>query len=761
MSGRSHADGALSTEEQCELLTAQAPIGILRTRRDGTLLAVNPALCDLLGFAGDDLLGRRLFDLLHPDDRELEDAKRAQVFAGEIASYTLKKRLRHKDGAYRWTRTTTSAVRDPAGAPLFSLCFVEDIDALQRADEERRKSERQFQLLARMSPVGMFHVDAAGSCLYVNDEWTRITGRTLPEALGDGWLRAIHPDDAPLLPDWRTAPADGRPRQVELRILRPDGAVVDVLFQLAGAHDAAGQRVFVGTITDITARVQAEFDRARLAAIVESSVDGVLLLDASGTILTWNAGAEQLFGWSAAEMVGRPICSVAPGQELELRRALLRVRAGEVVHELETVRRRKDGSEFDATITACPVRAADGSTSAISVIVRDVSRRKDAERALRRSEERFRLIVQATAQIVWSCDADGRFLEDSPSWRAFTGQTHDEMKGWGWLDRVHDEDRPRVRAAIAAAIASRRTFECEDRIRRADGGWADTLARAVPLLDPDGRVREWIGVNIDVSERRAAEREREALVADLRRAMHYYDMFIGVLSHDLRSPLAAIMMTAELALRRCRDDALEKVLRRIADSGQRMLRMIEQLLDATRVRAAGGLTIQRTAADLAAICRAIVDELEHAHPDAEIVLDARGPTHGEWDVDRVSQLASNLIGNAIQHAAGPRRITIVVDGTDPAVVRLTIHNMGSIAPGLLSSIFDPFRRAAEASAHHPEGLGLGLYITRQIALAHGGDVTVVSTPAVGTTFSVDLPRHHVPDTHPPGAPPLLRGDAAP
>lgn len=885
MRERSHAEGGLSAGEPIELLTAQAPIGIVRTRGDGTVLDANPAFCAMLGYTCDELRGRSFFAFTHPDDRDLDVDKLAQVYAGEVASYALQKRLRRKDGAYLWTRTTTSAVRDGAGAPLFACAFVEDIDALHRADDERRRADRRFQLLARLSPVGMFHLDAAGCCHYVNEEWSKITGRTLPEALGNGWLRVVHPADAErLLPGWQAAIARGRPIHAEHRVLRPDGTVVHVLCQIAEAHDA-GSRVFVGTLTDITDRVQAEFDRARLAAIVESSVDGVLLVDPGGLVQTWNAGAEQISGHTADDMIGRPLCSLAVGREAELRCALLRVGGGEVVRELELVLRRQDGREFDAAITACPVRAADGTTSAISVIVRDVTRRKQIERELRHSEERFRLIVEATAKIVWSLDDDARMLGDSPSWRAFTGQTRDEMHGHGWLGRLAPADRARAHEAWAAARATRGVFCCEGRVLRADGTWADTIARAVPLPDQDGAPREWVGVSIDVteerellrrvseseakfrrvyesgliglvftdrrgqirdanpeflrivgydpadlaagalrwdqvapraddgppagwfapserphegelvrkdgrrvavmvgcaalgdaegdqtvafvldvSERRAAEVQREALVADLRRAMHYYDMFIGVLSHDLRSPLAAILMSAGLALRRCEDEQLAKILRRIADSGQRMLRMIEQLLDATRVRAAGALTIERTPADLAVICRAIVDELEHAHPDAEIVLESAGSTGGEWDIDRVSQLASNLIGNAIQHAAESRRITIRVDGTDPATVRLRVHNMGSIPPALQASIFDPFRRAAETSSKSA-GLGLGLYITRQIALAHGGDVTVTSTPEGGTTFFVELPRLPAPDAHPPAeadaATPLMRGDAAP
>lgn len=627
-------DQVVAAVEQYSLLTEQAPIGILRARRDGTICAVNPSACKIFGLPADQLTGRDLFAYVHPDDRAFDVEKHDQLYAREIDAFTMEKRLLRGDGSYTWVKQTTNIVRDADGDALYSLCFLEDVTALHHADQHRRKSEREFQLLARMSPVGMFRVDAEGRCVYVNEEWSRITGRTLPEALGDGWVRALHPDDREaFLADWRAAVADEQPLRGEHRILRTDGTVASVLIQAVDAVDSAGMRVFVGTLTDITERVQAEFDRARLAAIVESTVDGLILCDAAGIVLTWNAGAEQIFGFTADEMVGQPIARLAPGRESEVVAILRRVRAGEVVRDVEGVRRRRTGAPIFTSTTACPVRAADGAPSAVSLIVRDVTQRKQAEQ------------------------------------------------------------------------------------------------------------------------------QRETLLADLQRAMHYYDMFIGVLSHDLRSPLAAIIMSTNLALRRSDDERLAGVLRRIASSGARMLRMIEQLLDATRIRAAGGLAIQRADADLAAICRAIVGELEAANPGARISLVTRGSTVGQWDTDRVAQIASNLIGNAIQHASGAAAVEVTVDGSDPDVVRLSVHNEGHIPPQLLAAIFDPFRRVNEARAK-TAGLGLGLFITRQIALAHGGDVGVDSSPDAGTTFRLELPRGPAParPSESDSGRPLVRGD---
>lgn len=738
--------------DPAQALVAAAPLGIVRARPDGTILAVNPALCALLARDEGELVDSDLFALTHPDDRTFDQDKFAELCAARTRSYAITKRLLRGDGSSVWTRLHASVVRDPGGEALFYFGLVEDIDARHRAEEQRRERERQYEILTRVSPVGIFLGERDGKCVFVNDAWSRITGRTLPEVRGCGWRRSLHPDDLErVITDCRAAFAVGKPYSGEWRILRPDGSLVWVLGHFAEVVDGADRRAHVGTITDITDRVHAERERARLAVIVEHADDAMFLLDSDGTVATWNPGAEKLLGREAAEIRGRRIGELVPGRAREVEAALQRVLTGDVVRELETLVYRDGAETATTTVTACPVRDSDGQVSAVSVILHDITALKRAEQALRTSEERFRTLVEATAQIVWSTDASGAMVEDSPSWRAFTGQTFEELRGWGWSDVIHPDERAHGRDYWLQVLAAGRPAYGEYRVRRADGTYADTEVRVVPLLGPGGAVREWVGVSVDVSDKRRAEVQREALVADLRRAMHYQEMFIAVLGHDLRSPLSAILMATSLGLRRAPDERTRRVLQQIVRSGQRMLRMIEQLLDVTRIRAAGGLEIRPTRTDLAAVCSVIIDELQQAHPGAQVTLDARGDTRGTWDVDRLSQMASNLIGNAIQHAEGGPVARVSVDGRDAGVVRFVVHNRGAIAPELLGAIFDPFQRAAKGSTK-TAGLGLGLYITQQIAQAHGGTVAVESTPIGGTSFRVELPRRPAPATlSPPDA----------
>jgi signal transduction histidine kinase len=223
------------------------------------------------------------------------------------------------------------------------------------------------------------------------------------------------------------------------------------------------------------------------------------------------------------------------------------------------------------------------------------------------------------------------------------------------------------------------------------------------------------------------------------RLLRFAETFVGVLGHDLRNPLGAIAYSAQLILQA--DDAPRAVApaRRIAHSAARMARMIDQLLDFTRMRL-GGLRLQRGPVSLAEICQDVVDELRGVHGAHRVDLSCRGDAIGAWDPDRLSQLVSNLVANALTHGRQQSAVQVAVDGTDADEVVVEVHNDGTIPSALLPSIFEPMHAGAGPRGERSSGLGLGLFIVQHIARAHGGVVEVASSDERGTTFRVALPR---------------------
>ena len=220
------------------------------------------------------------------------------------------------------------------------------------------------------------------------------------------------------------------------------------------------------------------------------------------------------------------------------------------------------------------------------------------------------------------------------------------------------------------------------------------------------------------------------------------DQFLAVLSHDLRNPLGAILMSAALMTSRGLDEKNAKAATRILLSAERMKRMVNDLLDLTRTRLGSGIPISPKPMDLGVLCHEVLSELHAFHPDRRLDLRTEGDLRGTWDADRLAQVLSNLVGNAIQHGERQGAIDVVarVDGEELVV---EIHNEGRVIPrAMLTNIFEPMiRDAAPGESGVSTSLGLGLHIARQAVLAHCGTVSVKSTNRNGTTFTVRLPRH--------------------
>jgi signal transduction histidine kinase len=272
-------------------------------------------------------------------------------------------------------------------------------------------------------------------------------------------------------------------------------------------------------------------------------------------------------------------------------------------------------------------------------------------------------------------------------------------------------------------------------IERRDGTRRHVLHHAAPLRDPEGAIQAAVVTLVDITDLKQAQEEAH-------RAEDFRERFLGIVSHDLRNPLSAIIASAGFLLD---DESLNgrqlRPVQRIARSADRMARMIADLLDFTRGRLGGGIPLSRQpATNLRHICRHVVDELEASHPGRELRLTAEGHFVGEWDADRLAQVIGNLGKNALDYSPEGTPVDFRLHDEGTALC-LEVHNQGAPIPeDRLTHLFEPFRRASQDESRPSPGLGLGLYIVQQIVQAHGGTIEVRSTVADGTTFTVRLPR---------------------
>ncbi len=289
--------------------------------------------------------------------------------------------------------------------------------------------------------------------------------------------------------------------------------------------------------------------------------------------------------------------------------------------------------------------------------------------------------------------------------------------------------------------------------------WANVIISR--MVDRTGKLIGFAKVTRDLTQRRALEGERiarataeaegrrltlerealEQALSEQKQIEVLRERLLGVVGHDLRSPLSSIAMSAALMLKRgTLQDSDAKTVARIARSADRMTEIISQLLDFTRARLGGGIPIDPKPIELAEVCAEVITECETAHPDRTLRFDSDMDTTGLWDRNRVAQVVANLVGNAIQHGRQDSPIDVRLRD-EGEVVCLLVHNDGPPIPAdQLPSIFDPFRRRTLHTTRKAQGLGLGLFIVREMVRAHTGEVNVQSTEADGTTFIVKLPR---------------------
>jgi PAS domain S-box-containing protein len=573
------------------------------------------------------------------------------------------------------------------------------------------------------------------------------------------------PDDRPLGLDRlrRLVAGEIASYRLEKRYVRKDGGIVWAQLTVSAVRtpeDGAGPLYEVAVIEDVTERKRIDEELAARTAEVEELAHAlelapVLVRDLDGTIRRWNEGSRALYGWSAAEAVGRVshelLATEFPEPLAAIDERLLRqgIWSGELIH------RRKDGERLVvASLWTLRRGEPGGAPDTVVEVNTDVTARRRAEAALRESEARFRMMADSIPQLAWMAQADGWIYWYNRRWYDFTGTTLEEMEGWGWRRVHHPEHIDRVVERFRRSLASGEPWEDTFPLRGRDGGYRWFLSRALPVRDAEGRVAMWFGTNTDITERLEAEAEVRRLSATLERrveertrqlaeANQELQDFAYSVSHDLRAPLRTMQGFSRALLEDCAD-GLDEIgrdyARRIIAGATRLDELIRDLLAYSRVTREEielrPVSLDKTADDVLAQLRGPIAEagasVEAARP--------LGSMLGHPAI--LTQALSNLVGNALKFvpAGIPPRVAIRSESRDGGRrLRLWVEDNGiGIAPEHRERIFQVFQRLHGVAEY--AGTGIGLAIVRKGIERLGGAVGVESETGVGSRFWIELAK---------------------
>jgi PAS domain S-box-containing protein len=491
----------------------------------------------------------------------------------------------------------------------------------------------------------------------------------------------------------------------------------------------------------LTAVARVTEERDFFASIVDHAGLLVMVVDSTGRIRHFNRRCEEVSGHRSAEVQGEPVWRLlARPEEAALTRDVFararpRIPAGFVHHW-----RTRGGDQRLIAWTNTTLRAEDGSLRHVVSTGNDITEGTRAEQALRETRAGYQLLLEQMPAILWTTDRELRFTSGAGSGLAQLGLEPAQVAGLSMYAYFQADGpyHPSIAPFLRALRGETVTF---------DASWLGRSYQVVanPFRLPDGEIIGTIGLALDITERQRTEAERDRLLiaekearAAAERAIAARDEFLSVAAHELYTPMTSLQLAVQELAAGGLDEAAARRLTELAErQTQRIIALIANLLDVSRIEA-GRLSLRPEPGDLTALVR---DLSERFAPELErtgchLVLRAEAPVIGRWDRGRLEQVLTNLLTNAIHYGAGgPIELEIRRDG-DAAVVSVSDLG-GGIPPQLLPDIFGRFKRAP--SARHYGGLGLGLYIARQIIEAHGGRIEVDSEPGRGSTFTITLP----------------------
>ncbi len=657
-----------------------------------------------------------------------------------------------------WFEVKASAMLDVSGKFTGSIVTCTETTERRRAARIIDESERRYRGLFQSMTSGfalheMIFDEAGRSCDYrfleVNRAFEALTGLKAADIIGRTVLEVL-PDTEPFwIKTYGDVARGSQPVQFENYSQQLDRHFEVVAYSPRPGH-------FATICRDISERKRGEErlkeSESRMRAVLDGSPLAIITISLDGRIQSWNAAASAMFGWAAADAVGRRLISLFPGMGMSfaaIRRSVLKNNGPS-----GTVRKvqRRNGTDIWVSISAAPIVGEKGSAVALVAEIEDVTVRRRTEMALRESETMFRQIAETLGEAIWLRDSTG-IVYISPGFERIWGRPRDDLyrDSQAFIASIVPEDRDRILQSLKSpTLVQQGRFDEEYRIVRPDGSIRWIWARTFPIRESGSALR--VGIAEDITDRKTYEAQLIEAKSHAEAAKRSQSEFLANMSHELRTPLNSILGFSEImAGQMLGPIGIERYLdyaKDIHSSGRLLLDIINDILDLSRVEV-GTVKLNRQTCDATAILQAVgrILGLRAAERGLTFAVDqCRAAPPLDADPLRLKQILLNLGSNAIKFTRRGGRVSLQAfwNETDGHVFVVTDTGIGMTAAEIEVAL-RPFGQVAAAQRRGYQGTGLGLPIAESLVRLHGGTLRIESAPGEGTTVKISLPATGLPD----------------
>ena len=577
----------------------------------------------------------------------------------------------------------------------------------------------------------------------LNPMWEKTLGFTVEELKTKPFIEFVHPEDqeATIAEAQKITTTGEDVVSFENRYLCKDGSYKWLLWSSTVSME---EQLYYAVARDITERKQAE---VHYRDLYENAPDMMAVVDlVSSNILECNQTLADVIGRSKEEIVGNSFLELYASESIDAAQQTSQafVETGEVIRQERTLRR-ADGSTIDVLLQATPMRDETGKIVASRSTWRDVTKQKEAERALASQEALYRTLIEAAPQVIWVADADGQVALLNKAWHEFSGRTDEESLGTRWAEALHPEDLPDVLAKWERAYTHGETYSGECRFQAKDGSYETFIFIGAPVRDDSGKIINWVGINTNIVDRVQAEIALQEAKDSAEYANRAKSEFLATMSHELRTPLNAVIGFSEILrdeiLGDINDEQKELVLD-IHTSGNHLLAMINDILDLSKIEAGKmdlqleQFSVQEAVTEVNTIINALANQKQ-----IQLTLELNQDVLIEADKIKFKQILYNLLSNAVKFTDEGGKVTTKFEVSSSALLGSVTDTGVGISPQDRAKLFQPFTQLDASSTRAHSGTGLGLALTNRLIQLHGGKIWVNSEIDEGSTFSFTFPLH--------------------